>query len=144
MMATKTNGFRKAVLVGTIVASFGMPLVGSAQEKADERFFGKDTASIECVVQKQVKDKEIAKEKLRAEIVKTAKEIDSLYKRKEELVKLGEKAGYESKEINSVTENEGEIKKMQLDGIVGMFLALGLGYGLACAREKKKKADANG
>lgn len=104
--ANKMNGFRKAVLVGTIVASFGVPLVGRAQEKAIEFQTKKDTTSIEYDISKIQKDREMAKENLRKEIEKTVRKIDSLQDRRDALVGLGEEAGYKIAQPETKRENE--------------------------------------
>lgn len=106
MMATKMNGFRKAVLVSAIVANFGMPLVGRAQEKSFEFPAKQDTISIEYNIHKQMKEREMAKENLRMEIEKIIKAQDSIQNRKESLVKLGEEAGYKIAQPETKKESE--------------------------------------
>ncbi len=122
MMATKMNGFRKAVVVGVIAANFGLPLVGRAQEKSSEFPAKQDTISVEHNISK--------------EIEKIAKAQDSLQNRKESLVKLGEEAGYKKDEI-SVEKSEWKVDAWNYMAL-WVFSTLGWFLNLMHTLEKRR------
>lgn len=144
-MATNMNGFKKVVVVGVIAANFGLPLVGRAQQKQFEFPAKQDTISIEYDISKQMKEREMAKERLRMEIEKVSKAQDTLQNRRESLVKLGEKAGYKKSEVEHATEKEARdtriIFVLWVYALVNSCV-LAVGSLVGWISGKKKKPDA--
>ncbi len=139
MMATKMNGFRKAVLVGTIVATFGMPLVGRAQEKAIESFRKSDSPSIEYSISKRMREREMSKENLRKEIEKLAQKMDSLQSKEDSLSKLDDGASYKKEEA-AREKDEGRLKGLLRVVQAVSWIAYTLGCVMLWLHYKKPKS----